>query len=113
ASSSARATISTSGTNALDLVLGTQGVNVDLNFTNLAWNLGTRIFSMNVTVQNLLTQPLGTTDGSTTTPTAVRVYFTYGPFASGGYGLVTVANPTGTAMFNGSTVPYFQYMPFI
>ena len=101
-------------TTTLDLVLGNQGINVSLNFSNFAFNLGSRVFSMNATVTNLLTQPIGTTDGTTTSPTATRVYFTSGPFASGGTGgPITLNNPDGTATFMGQTLPYFQYSPLI
>lgn len=103
----------TPSTTTEDLVLGNQGVNVRLNLSNFAFNVGTRVFSMNASVTNLLTQPIGTTDGSTTTPTAVRIYMTYGPVASGGFGTITLNNPDGTALFMGNTVPYYQYSPFI
>jgi hypothetical protein len=100
-------------TKAADVILGNQAVNVLLNLTSPAFNSTTRIFSINVSITNLLAQPIGTTDGVTTAPNAVQAFFSSGPFASGGSGPVTVANPDGTGVFQGDTVPFFQYSPFI
>ena len=100
-------------TKATDVILGKQAVNVQLNLSSPAFDSTTRIFSLNVSITNLLAQPIGTSDGSTTDTAAVRAFFSSGPFASGGSGTVTVANPTGVGVFQGDTVPYFQYTPFI
>ena len=100
-------------TKAEDVVLGKQAVNVTLNLSNPAFNSTTRIFSLGVSITNLLAQPIGTTDGVTTAPNAVEAFFSSGPFASGGSGPVTVNNPDGTGVFQGDTVPFFQYTPFI
>jgi hypothetical protein len=100
-------------TKASDVILGKQTVNVQLNLTNPEFDSTTRIFSLNVSITNLLAQPIGTTDGSTTDSTAVRAFFSSGPFASGGSGTVTVVNASGVGVFQGDTVPYFQYTPFI
>jgi hypothetical protein len=96
-----------------DVVLGTQNVNTRLAFSSFAYNSNTNIFSLNCTVTNLLTQSIGTLDGSTTTADGVRVFFSYGPFPNAGSGVVTVANADGTGTFNGVTVPFFRYTPFI
>lgn len=58
--------------------------------------------SMFVTVQNLLADPLGTTDGVTVN--GVTVFFAEEP--SNG---VTVANATGDTMVTGPAQPYFLY----
>jgi hypothetical protein len=101
-------------TKALDVILGKQTVNVQLNLSGPAFDSTTRIFSLNVSITNLLAQPIGTTDGSTTDSAAVRAFFSSGPSASGGSaGVVTVANASGVGVFQGDTVPYFQYTPFI
>lgn len=57
---------------------------------------------MYVTVQNLLSEPLGTPDGVTVT--GVTVFFSEDP--SNG---VTVANATGDTMVTGPAQPYFRY----
>ena len=98
---------------ASDVILGKQAVNVQLNLTSPAFDSTTRIFSLNVSITNLLAQPIGTSDGSTTDSAAVRAFFSSGPFASGGSGIVTVTNASGIGVFQGDTVPYFQYTPFI
>jgi hypothetical protein len=98
---------------ASDVILGKQTVNVELNISSPAFDSVTRIFSLNASITNLLAQPIGTTDGSTTDSTAVRAFFSSGPFASGGSGVVTVANPSGVGVFQGDTVPFFEYTPFI
>jgi hypothetical protein len=68
------------------------------------------VFSMNVTVQNLANLAIGTADGATRHGNGVRIFFSTAPYATGGdVGDVTVANPTGTAMFLESGQPYFQY----
>jgi len=100
-------------TNVEDVVLDSQGVNVQLTLSSFAYSHATHIFSTNCTVQNLLTQPIGTTDGSTTTAAGVRVYFTYGPVPNDGIGTAAVKSPDGDTLFQGQTDPYFEYTPFI
>lgn len=60
------------------------------------------VLSMYVTVQNLLADPLGTTDGSTVT--GVKLFVPEDP--SNG---VEVLNPTGTDFFTGANQPFFLY----
>jgi hypothetical protein len=67
------------------------------------------VFSIDVTVQNLSNQPLGTADGTTPHASGVRVFFADGPNVTSGSGEVAVQNPTGTAMFSAPDQPYFQY----
>ncbi len=98
---------------AEDVVLGKQKVNVQLNISNPSFNSSTRLFSLSASITNLLAQPIGTTDGTTTTAAGTRVFFTSGPSASGGTGSVFVLNPSGFGSFQGNTVPYFQYTPLI
>jgi hypothetical protein len=65
-------------------------------------------FAIDVTVTNLIPQPLGTTNGASADPAGVRVFFTSGPTATAG-GTVTVANADGVATITGADQPYFQY----
>ena len=88
---------------------GGQNVNVTLTSTDVQYNTGSEIFSANVTVKNLILQPIGTTDGSTLAPDGVRVFFHSGPTTTSGTGVVTVANQDGTAAFTAPGQPYFQY----
>lgn len=104
---------SATGTKAEDVVLGKQKVNVQLNISNPSFSTNTHIFTLSASITNLLAQPIGTTDGSTTTSAGTRVFFTSGPVAAGGTGNVFVLNPSGFGSFQGNTVPYFQYTPLI
>ncbi|HEX6371953.1 MAG TPA: Ig-like domain-containing protein [Longimicrobium sp.] len=88
------------------VILGGQGVNVRLRSTGMALD-GPGTFRMDVTVENLIAQLLGTTDGVTPAAAGVRVFFLNGPTSS--TGAVEVANPTGHAMFTAANQPYFQY----
>src|SRR5579862_9691391 len=56
-----------------NVVVGKQNVNVALALSNFAFLNDT--FSFNATVQNLMTQPIGTKNGSTT-DSSVAVFFT-------------------------------------
>lgn len=66
------------------------------------------VYSMSVTIQNLLAAPLGTSDGVTVD--GIKVYFVDDPIPSGGGpGEVTVLNPSGVQFFTGPNQPYFLY----
>jgi hypothetical protein len=66
-------------------------------------------FSFDATVQNLIPQALGTTDGSTADPSGVRVFFQDLPTVTSGSGTVTVAHPDGFATYTAANQPYYQY----
>jgi len=95
------------------LIVGGQGVYVQLVSTGVSYNSTTEIFEADVQVANLLGaepglgQPLGTPDGITTT--GVRVFFHAGPTVTSGSGAVTVLNADGTGMFTGSNQPFHEY----
>jgi hypothetical protein len=99
------------------LIVGGQGVYVQLVSTNVSYNSTTEVFQANVQVGNLLGdepgtgQPLGTPDGLSTT--GIRVFFHAGPTVTSGSGAVTVLNPDGTGMFTGSNQPYHAYDIFL
>ncbi|HEU4881658.1 MAG TPA: IPT/TIG domain-containing protein [Longimicrobium sp.] len=80
-----------------------------LRLANSGNSLAGGVLSMNVTVQNLANLAMATSDGATRHAEGVRVFFYTAPYATGGAGPVTVANPTGTAMFTASNQAYFQY----
>jgi hypothetical protein len=88
------------------VILGGQGVFVTLTSSNIQVVADT--FAFDVTVQNLIPQPLGTTNGQTPDPAGVRVFFSAEPVSASG-GAVTVANPDGTETFTAGQQPYFQY----
>ncbi|HZG42184.1 MAG TPA: hypothetical protein VEY93_04415, partial [Longimicrobium sp.] len=86
------------------LIVGGQNVLVRLRSSNAAYGSG--VFSFDVSVQNLMAQPLGTVDG--TTATGIRVFFTGAPSTTGGNGVVTVlADSNG--VFTAPNQPYYKY----
>ncbi|HEX2079554.1 MAG TPA: Ig-like domain-containing protein [Longimicrobium sp.] len=90
------------------LIVGGQGTRVFLQATNHASGAGT--FSIDVTVENLIPQALGTTDGVNKHADAVRIFFYEEPTAADGSGLpVAVANHHGTDIFTTSGQKYFKY----
>jgi alpha-tubulin suppressor-like RCC1 family protein len=91
-----------------DLILGGQGVYVRLASSSVSYD-GSNVFEADVTVQNLLGQPIGTTDGVTPSASPVRVFFASGPTATAGTGTVTVSNEDGQDTFLGSLEDYFSY----
>jgi alpha-tubulin suppressor-like RCC1 family protein len=63
---------------------------------------------VDVTVQNLIDQPLGTVDGATADAGGVRVFFSDGPTAHP-VGTAWVANADGRGIFLGPDQPFFRY----
>ncbi len=79
--------------------------------SNVLYTAATGEYAFDVTVTNLIPQPLGTTSGTVPSPAGVRVFFEKGPVVAAGSGTVSVANADGRAVFfaAGDTLPYFQY----
>ncbi|MDH3291296.1 MAG: hypothetical protein OEO20_10525 [Gemmatimonadota bacterium] len=92
---------------SFDLILGGQGALVRLASSGTAYNAGT--FTSDVTVENLIAQPMNTADGTTPDAGGIKVFFHSGPTATGGTGTVSVANADGTGTFTGSNQPFFLY----
>ncbi|HEU4454685.1 MAG TPA: hypothetical protein VFR81_16575 [Longimicrobium sp.] len=91
------------------LIVGGQGTNVLLASTGTSYDSTTQVLRSDVTVQNLMAQALGTTDGAFPAPEGVRVFFHSGPVVTEGTGEVSVANADGEATFTSGAQPYFQY----
>lgn len=87
-------------------LIGGQNTYVTLESSNIQILADT--FAFDVTVRNLIPQPLGTTNGTSAHSEGVRVAFISGPTSTGA-GTVTVANPDGVGTFSASNQPYFQY----
>jgi hypothetical protein len=94
---------------ARGLIVGGQNQFVKLTSTGVAYDSTTAILRADVTVKNLMPQPLGTYDGTTAAPEGVRVFFHSGPIVTSGTGTVAVANPDGTDLFTAGNQEYFQY----
>lgn len=89
-----------------NLILGGQGVNVRLASSGTSYDAGTSTLQSSVTVQNLLSQPIGTPDG--TQVTGLRVFFASGPTVKTGTGTVEVlGDSVGT--FTAAGQPYYLY----
>lgn len=97
--------------NASGILVGNQGVYVELTASNNTYNPGTEIYSIDVTVQNLLFQALGTTDGTTLDPNGVRVLFTTEPYPTvGNMGAeLELAGGVQRGMLLRANQAYYQY----
>ncbi|HEY0023807.1 MAG TPA: IPT/TIG domain-containing protein [Longimicrobium sp.] len=87
--------------------VGGQGVYVRMASSGAAYDAGTQVFSFNATVQNLSNLPMATATGAARHDGGIRVFLIAPPSGSGG--IVTVANPTGTAEFTAPGQAYYQY----
>lgn len=96
-----------------DVILGNQGGYVKLTSSNVS--AGGGVFSFDVTVQNRIVQPIGTTTGSNVAPSGIRVFFATGPQVLTGTGTMDFDNGSGgfyhdgTGTFTNANQPYFQY----
>lgn len=93
------------------LIVGNQNTFVTLTSTNQNYDAGTGVFTMNVTVRNLIPQPLGTSDSTAAlAPDAngVRVFFSTPPVATAGSGAIDVVED-GQAFFTAAAQDYYQY----
>lgn len=92
------------------LIVGGQGTFVFLQATNHHVNASDGVYSFDVSVQNLIPQTLGTTDGITPDSAGVRVFFDQEPVATEGtIAPITVLNATGRQMFMRSEQLYYQF----
>ncbi|HET6764522.1 MAG TPA: VCBS repeat-containing protein, partial [Longimicrobiaceae bacterium] len=102
------------GSASADIIVGGQNVYVRLaststGVTDVRDPAERDTFAFDATVQNLIPQTLGTTDGASADLTGVRVFFVGEPATTGGSGRAYVANPDGRDVFTGVDQPYFQY----
>lgn len=91
-----------------DLLVGGQGTYVQVTTSNVAYNSGTGQFTFNVTLQNLIEQPMGTLDGTTPAAGGTRIFFHTGPTVTGGTGSASVL-PDGFATFTSAGQPFYQF----
>jgi len=95
-----------------DIIVGGQDVKVRLVASNHVFrgdstDAAPDTMEIDVTVQNLMRQALGTTDGTTLDPEGVRLFFSLGPIGQP-TGSVTVDN-AATGMFTTGEEYFFQY----
>ena len=93
------------------MIIGGQNRYVRLTSVNGAYDPITTIYIGNVNVTNLLTQPMGTPDG--TTVTGVRVFFHTPPVATSGTGTISILNQDGIGTFTGSNQRFYLYNEII
>ncbi|HEX6037019.1 Ig-like domain-containing protein [Longimicrobium sp.] len=93
---------------ASGLIVGNQGVYVQLTSSGVNYNSGTGAFTFQTTLQNLIEQPLGTTDGTTLDPGGIRIFFATGPTVIEGTGTAAVI-PAGFGFFTAAAQPYYVY----
>jgi hypothetical protein len=93
------------------IIIGGQDAYVSIKSSNVNYDAGTGAFTFDVTVRNLIFQPIGTADttgGNALDANGVRVFFAAGPTVTGGSGLISVTGD-GVATFTASNQPYYQY----
>jgi len=90
------------------LIVGGQGIYVELDSDTPVPSMAGTVTFPNVTVANLMIQDLGTADGLFPHEDGVRVFFMDLPTNG-----VTIANASGTAMFLQPDQPFYQYHAFV
>ena len=91
-----------------NLIVGGQNVYVKLTSSNTAYD-GEASFTSDVTLQNLMRQPMGTADGVNPDPGGNLVFFAEGPTVTDGEGTVTVEKADSLGIFTGSNQPAYRY----
>lgn len=92
------------------VILGGQGVYILLESSNIGYDAQNEIFSADVTVRNLLTQTIGTSDEVSVDEDGIWVFFhDVGTPIPGGSGPITLDNPDGEETITVADQPYFRY----
>jgi hypothetical protein len=100
-----------------DLILGNQGGFVKLTSSNI--NVASNVFSFDVTLENRIAQPIGTTNGFSAAAGGSKVFFSAGPQLTSGTGTIDFVNPgggffyDGVATFTSANQPYFKYVAIL
>ncbi|HEX9938298.1 MAG TPA: Ig-like domain-containing protein [Longimicrobium sp.] len=91
------------------IVVGGQHQYVELTSGPATYDAGTQVLSFDVTVGNLIPQPMGTEDGTTADPEGVRVFFYSGPTVTNGAGTASVLNHDAVDVFTSGNQKLFRY----
>jgi hypothetical protein len=89
-------------------IIDGQNVYIRLASSNAGYDAGTQTFSVDVTVQNLMNEAMGTPDGVTPDPDGIQVFY-MNDIVARGTGQVTVANADGVGFFTAANQPYHRY----
>ncbi|HEX6038413.1 hypothetical protein [Longimicrobium sp.] len=90
-----------------DLIVGGQGTYVQVRSGVASYDSVAEVFSIDVTLQNLLGQPVGTEDG--VTASGIRIFFSSATAVTRGTGTVELANPDGSTIFTTAGQDFFFY----
>ncbi len=101
------AALKVAGFNA-DVITG-QHINVTLTSSNVSFNSGTGVFQMDVTVQNLMNESIGTPDGTQPDPEGIQVFLGRQPQVTSGTGSVSTLNHDGIGTFTRTGQPFWTY----
>lgn len=91
------------------LIIGGQHTYVELTTSVVQYFPEIRDFNFQVTLKDLIPQPLGTSDGVHPDSMGIRVFFASGPTVVSGTGLAAVTNADGIGTFTGAAQPYLLY----
>jgi hypothetical protein len=91
------------------IIVGGQGTYVRLASSGVVYLDSIHTLRADVTLQNLMPQPMGTADGTTPTAMGSLVFFASGPTVTEGTGSVAVANPDTSGTFTAAGQPAFRY----
>ena len=105
--SCAPATPATGGASAA--IVGGQNTFVRLTSSNVTYDPVAELFQVDVTVQNLMNEAIGTPDGVTPDPNGIMVFFAAEPATSGGSGEVTVDSVDGRTFIMSANQAYHTY----
>lgn len=101
-------TASTSNGGSRDII-GGQNTYLKLTSSNVSYDGPTQNFQFDVTVQNLLTEAIGTPDGTLADANGIIVFMNQAPVATSGSGTITVLNADGQGTFTGANQDYYRY----
>ena len=96
-----------------DIIYGGQDIFVVSTTSSVNYDAATQKFTFNLKLRNLIRQAIGTTDGVTTDPSGVKVFFHQLPTATSGTGTITIDNADGVGAFTAANQPYYAYVQLI
>jgi hypothetical protein len=101
--------VAPSGDLRASLIVGGQNILVKLASADVVYVDSADLLTTNVTLQNLMPQPIGVAADSSSVPEGSYVFFHSGPVVTDGTGEVHVANPDTVGTFTASGQPAFHY----